>query len=39
VRGGSYTSSRGDVRTTKRGRALPDSAFPGVGFRVVVPEL
>lgn len=39
VRGGSYNSSRGDVRTTKRGRALPDPAFPGVGFRVVVPKL
>ena len=38
VRGGSYNSSRGNVRTTKRGRALPN-AFPSVGFRVVVPGL
>lgn len=38
VRGGSYNGSRGDVRTTKRGRALPNS-FPSVGFRVLVPGL
>lgn len=39
VRGGSFNSSRGDVRTTVRGRALPDTTFDSVGFRVVVPEL
>jgi len=39
VRGGSFNSSRGDVRTTSRGRALPDTAFENVGFRIVVPDL
>lgn len=37
VRGGSFTSNRGQVRTTARGRALPDSTFAGVGFRVLLP--
>lgn len=38
VRGGSFNSNRGDVRTSKRGRAFPDTGFSSVGFRVVVPE-
>ncbi|HRW06252.1 MAG TPA: SUMF1/EgtB/PvdO family nonheme iron enzyme, partial [Caldilineaceae bacterium] len=38
VRGGSYTSNRGMVRATARGRAVPDSAFATVGFRVVLPN-
>lgn len=38
VRGGSYNSSRGDVRTTVRGKALPDAEYPNTGFRVVVAE-
>ncbi len=37
VRGGSFTSNRGKVRTTARGRAVPDSTFAGVGFRVLLP--
>ena len=37
VRGGSFNSKRMDVRTTARGKALPNSHFPSVGFRVVVP--
>ena len=37
VRGGSFTSNRGMVRTTARGRALPDSTYESVGFRVVLP--
>ena len=37
VRGGSFTSNRGKVRTTYRGRALPDSTFASVGFRVLIP--
>ncbi len=37
VRGGSFTSNRGQVRTTARGRALPDSTFASVGFRVLLP--
>lgn len=37
VRGGSFNSNRRDVRTTARGRALPDTAFPSVGLRVVLP--
>jgi formylglycine-generating enzyme required for sulfatase activity len=39
VRGGSFHSSRGDVRTTHRGTAFPDAKFESVGFRVVVPQL
>ncbi|MEZ4734127.1 MAG: SUMF1/EgtB/PvdO family nonheme iron enzyme [Caldilineaceae bacterium] len=39
VRGGSFHSSRGDVRTSARGRALPDTAFDSVGLRVVLPGL
>jgi eukaryotic-like serine/threonine-protein kinase len=39
VRGGSFNSGRGDVRAASRGRALPDTAFDSVGFRVVVPGL
>ncbi len=39
VRGGSFNSSRGDVRTTRRGRALPDTAFENVGFRILIPAL
>lgn len=38
VRGGSFNSSRLDVRTTARGRALPNSAFPSVGFRVMLSD-
>lgn len=38
LRGGSYSSNRGLVRTTARGRAVPDSTFATVGFRVVLPE-
>ncbi len=37
VRGGSFNSNRGNVRTTARGRALPDAHFPSIGFRVVLP--
>lgn len=37
VRGGSFNSKRVDVRTTVRGKALPNSRLPGVGFRVVLP--
>lgn len=36
VRGGSFNSNRGNVRTTTRGRAQPDAHFPSIGFRVVV---
>jgi serine/threonine-protein kinase len=39
VRGGSFTSNRGMVRTTARGRAVPDSTFASVGFRVLQPAL
>jgi formylglycine-generating enzyme required for sulfatase activity len=38
VRGGSFISNRGSVRTTARGRAVPDSTYAGVGFRVVQTE-
>jgi eukaryotic-like serine/threonine-protein kinase len=38
TRGGSLNSSRFDVRTTARGRVLPNSAFPSVGFRVVLSD-
>lgn len=38
VRGGSFNSNRGSVRTTARGRAQPDAHFPSIGFRVVLPE-
>ena len=38
LRGGSYSSNRGQVRTTVRGRAVPDSNFPTAGFRVVLPH-
>lgn len=38
VRGGSFTSNRGFVRTTARGHAVPASAFATVGFRVVLTE-
>lgn len=37
VRGGSFNSKRVDVRTTARGKAVPNSRLPGVGFRVVRP--
>ena len=37
LRGGSYDSGRADVRTTARGRTLPNASYPSVGFRVVVP--
>jgi formylglycine-generating enzyme required for sulfatase activity len=36
LRGGSYESGRADVRTTFRGRTLPDARYPSVGFRVVM---
>lgn len=36
VRGGSFNSNRGGVRTTARGRAQPDAHFPSIGFRVVL---
>ena len=39
VRGGSFKSSRGGVRTSVRGRAAPAINFDNVGFRVVVPAL
>lgn len=39
VRGGSFKSNLGGVRTTVRGRAAPASNFDNVGFRVVVPTL
>ncbi|MCB0081965.1 MAG: SUMF1/EgtB/PvdO family nonheme iron enzyme, partial [Caldilineaceae bacterium] len=39
VRGGSFVSNRGMVRTTARGRAVPDSTFPTVGFRVLLPTI
>lgn len=35
VRGGSFNSTRIAVRTTARGKALPNTGFPSVGFRVV----
>lgn len=35
VRGGSFNSTRVAVRTTARGKALPNTGFPSVGFRVV----
>jgi formylglycine-generating enzyme required for sulfatase activity len=38
VRGGSFVSNRLGVRTTARGQALPNTDFPTVGFRVVMPE-
>ncbi len=38
VRGGSFTSNGFDVRATARGRAIPDVDYPGVGFRVLLPE-
>lgn len=38
VRGGSFHSNRGDVRTTKRGTAFPDAKYGSVGFRVVIPQ-
>lgn len=39
VRGGSFKSSGGGVRTSVRGRAAPAINFDNVGFRVVVPAL
>jgi formylglycine-generating enzyme required for sulfatase activity len=36
LRGGSYESGRADVRTTFRGRTLPDARYPSVGFRVLM---
>ncbi|MEZ4614514.1 MAG: SUMF1/EgtB/PvdO family nonheme iron enzyme [Caldilineaceae bacterium] len=38
VRGGSFTSNRGMVRTTVRGRAVPDSTYATVGMRIVLPH-
>jgi formylglycine-generating enzyme required for sulfatase activity len=38
LRGGSYKSSRADVRTTVRGKTLPNAHYPNVGFRVVASE-
>jgi len=35
-RGGSYFSNRQDVRSTAREKALPNSNFPSLGFRVVI---
>ncbi|MEZ4661172.1 MAG: SUMF1/EgtB/PvdO family nonheme iron enzyme [Caldilineaceae bacterium] len=37
VRGGSFYSNRAATRTAKRDRALPNSSFENVGFRVVIP--
>jgi len=39
VRGGSFRSNRGLVRTTERGPAPPGSTFDNVGFRVVRSDL
>lgn len=39
VRGGSFKSSWGVVRTSVRGRVAPAANFDNVGFRVVVPSL
>jgi formylglycine-generating enzyme required for sulfatase activity len=38
LRGGSYKSSRADVRTTVRGKTLPNAHYPNVGFRVVTTD-
>ena len=37
VRGGSFNSSLGGVRAAARDRALPDTNFDSVGFRVFIP--
>lgn len=36
VRGGSFNSNRVGVRTTSRGKALPNTRVPSVGFRIVL---
>ena len=38
VRGGSFNSSLGGVRAASRGRALPNTNFDSVGFRVYIAE-
>lgn len=38
VRGGSFNSSLGGVRAASRDRALPNTNFDSVGFRVFIPE-
>lgn len=38
VRGGSFNSSLGGVRAAARGRALPNTNFDSVGFRVLIPD-
>lgn len=37
VRGGSYNSNANGIRTTARGKALPNGDYPSVGFRIVAP--